>query len=298
MNTLAGTGALIRLALRRDRIVLPLWVSLLAAAPIGYAASTPQLYPTPQLLQSFADQMAANPAIRALVGPVFAPTIGGLAAWRWGVNAVLLTGVASMLTVIRHTRTEEQAGRRELVSSTAVGRHAALSAALAVTVGADLMVGALVTCGLIGLGLPVAGSVALGLIMAAGGGLFAAAAGAAAQLTPSTRTAKGIVGAVLALSYLVRAVGDGSGRHELSWLSPIGWGQRIQPFVGERWWVLTLFAGTGLAFAASAYALSSRRDLGAGLLPPRLGPATASPGLCSPLALSWRLHRGTLLAWT
>src|SRR5262249_57279480 len=36
----------------------------------------------------------------------------------------------------------------------------------------------------------------------------------------------------------------------------------------------------------------------AGALRPRLGPATAAPSLRSPLALAWRLHRGTLLGWT
>jgi ABC-2 type transport system permease protein len=44
-------------------------------------------------------------------------------------------------------------------------------------------------------------------------------------------------------------------------------------------------------------ALSARRDLDAGLLPPRLGPPAAAPSLRSPLALAWRLHRGLLAAW-
>jgi ABC-2 type transport system permease protein len=48
---------------------------------------------------------------------------------------------------------------------------------------------------------------------------------------------------------------------------------------------------------AGAYRISARRDLGAGILPPRLGPADAAPGLRTSLALAWRLQRGTLLAW-
>lgn len=46
-----------------------------------------------------------------------------------------------------------------------------------------------------------------------------------------------------------------------------------------------------------AYALSARRDLGAGLLPARLGAASASPSLNSPLSLAWRLNQGALYAW-
>ena len=41
--------------------------------------------------------------------------------------------------------------------------------------------------------------------------------------------------------------------------------------------------------------MSARRDLGAGLLPPRLGPARGALG--SPLALAWRLQRGALAGW-
>jgi ABC-2 type transport system permease protein len=52
------------------------------------------------------------------------------------------------------------------------------------------------------------------------------------------------------------------------------------------------------ALIAVAIRLSSRRDLGAGVLKPSLGPASAKPGLRSPLALAWRLHRGTMIAWT
>jgi len=44
--------------------------------------------------------------------------------------------------------------------------------------------------------------------------------------------------------------------------------------------------------------LSARRDLVAALLPARLGRSGAKASLRSPLALAWRLLRGTLLVWT
>jgi ABC-2 type transport system permease protein len=62
--------------------------------------------------------------------------------------------------------------------------------------------------------------------------------------------------------------------------------------------VLALAAGLTAALTAAAIALSARRDLGAGLLPTRPGPATAATSLRSPLALAWRLHRSLLAAWT
>ncbi len=158
MNALAGTGALIRLILRRDRIVLPIWIVLVALLAIGIAASFAELYPTAQALQAAADEVAGSPAVVALLGPVFAPTLGGLTAWRWTMQGVFLVGLASLLTVIRHTRTEEETGRRELLGATVVGRQAPLSAALMVTLGADLVLAGIVAGGLISVGLPAAGA--------------------------------------------------------------------------------------------------------------------------------------------
>ncbi|GAB3934346.1 hypothetical protein GCM10027614_07190 [Micromonospora vulcania] len=56
-----------------------------------------------------------------------------------------------------------------------------------------------------------------------------------------------------------------------------------------------LFVGVTALFVTAGYALADRRDVGAGLVPDRPGPA--SPALRSPFALAWRLHRGLLLGW-
>ena len=83
----------------------------------------------------------------------------------------------------------------------------------------------------------------------------------------------------------------------LSWLSPIGWAERFQPFAGERWWVLLLPLALLGVLLVGAAALLVRRDLGAGVLATRLGPAAAPAWLRSPLALAWRLQRGSLAGW-
>ena len=301
MNGFTGTGALIRLILRRDRFLLLACVVLPALLAVTEAATFNHLYPTAALRQVIASEFASSPAEVALLGPIYAPTIGGLTAWRWSMFNALLVGLGSLLFVIRHTRTEEEAGQFELLGSTVVGHNAALSASMIVTLSADLVIGALVTCGLIGVGLPITGSVALGLSAAAIGWTFAAVAGVAAQLTESAGAAKGIAIVVLGLSYLLRAIGDMNehgGMYWLSRLSPIGWMSLIRPFADERWWIFVLFISLVIVLTAAAFAISSRRDMGAGILRPRPGPAVASPRLRSPLALAWRLHRGTLLAWT
>jgi ABC-2 type transport system permease protein len=51
-----------------------------------------------------------------------------------------------------------------------------------------------------------------------------------------------------------------------------------------------------IILVVGSYLLVARRDLGAGLLAPRPGPA-GSTRLSSPFALAWRLQRGPLLGW-
>jgi ABC-2 type transport system permease protein len=135
------------------------------------------------------------------------------------------------------------------------------------------------------------------------GWVFAAVGAVAAQLTAGAGAARGLAVGVLGGTWLLRVVGDVSdlngsgGLGWLSWLSPIGWAHRLRPFAAEQWWVLALVVALTALLAVVAVALEARRDVGAGLLPARLGPATAAPRLRSPLALAWRLHRGLLASW-
>jgi ABC-2 type transport system permease protein len=98
---------------------------------------------------------------------------------------------------------------------------------------------------------------------------------------------------------VTRAAGDAAdGVSWLTWLTPLGWVQRIRPFAGEQWWLLGVVLVLGAAVAVGAFALSARRDVGSGMFRPRLGPAQAAPRLRTPFALAWRLHRGMLAGWT
>jgi len=296
MNSLTGTRALARLALRLDRVRLTVWVLGLAVMPMGTAANYFKLYPTEAELRAVSG-VFTNPSLVALSGPLYDVSIGGLTAWKIGVTEFILVALMSVLTVVRHTRTEEETGRLELLRATVLGRHAPLTAALLVTALANLAIAVLSALGLMATGLPAAGSVAFGLATGLVGMLFAAVAAAAAQLTQGARAATGIATAVLGGTYLLRAVGD-TGPTWLSWLSPTGWALHMRPYGGERWWVAGLFVVVTAVFATAGYVLAGRRDVGAGLLAERPGPVAASPALRSPLALAWRLHRGLLLGWT
>jgi len=302
VSALAGTWSLVRLALRRDRVLAPLWIAVFVVMAAFSAAATVDLYPTVASRVKVADAANGTPSLVALYGRIYAPeSLGAVAMWKMAVTGALLVAVLGIVIAVRHTRAEEEAGRLELVGAAAVGRFAALTAGLIVAVATNLALGVLAAAGLVAAGLPAAGSIAFGLSWAGVGIAFAAVGAVAAQVTRSARAATGMGVTALGVAFLLRAVGDssaGAGLGKLSWLSPIGWGQRVQAFAGERWWVLALPAAFAVALTAVAYLLAARRDLGSGLVPDRAGPPVGAPGLRSPLALAWRLQRGALLAWS
>jgi polyether ionophore transport system permease protein len=295
-----GTWQLVRLILRRDRVLMPLWVVFIAVVPMSYVASIDGLFPTAAEKAQYATTSATNAGFVALYGQLFGSSLGELVAWRAGFIPVVV-GLVAILTVIRHTRTEEEAGRRELLGSAVVGRHAGLASALITTCAASLAMGLLLAAGMAGQHLPGTGSLAFGLELAATGWVFAGIGAVAAQLTEGAGTARGVAMTVLGVSYVLRVVGDVSGMTDgpLSWvtgLSPIGWVQAIRPYGDDRLWLVLAVLAASAALVAAAVVLSGRRDVGAGLLPPRPGPAVGALG--SPFALAWRLHRGLLAAWT
>ena len=297
---LTGTGTLAKLALRRDRIMLPAWVYVVVGGVAANAYTFAKLYKTESSRAALVASGKSNPALLFLYGRLNGDSVGALTAWRYGVWGALFAALMSVFLVIRHTRGDEETGRLELIGSARVGRQAPLAAAIGVAALANAVLTVLLGIVLPLLGLPVAGSVALALAIGTCGLAFAAVSAVAAQLTAGARSARGLAIWVLGVAFLARAVGDAAGAGGpawLTWVLPLGWTEMLRPFAGERWWVLALplalFAGCcGLAFA-----LAARRDHGAGLFPDRPGRPAASAALRGPLALAVRLQWGSLAGW-
>ncbi|GAA3711581.1 exporter of polyketide antibiotics [Nonomuraea antimicrobica] len=289
---MTGTWALIRLVLRRDRVLLPVWIVISAVLPTSIASATADLYADQAARDAFAAASAGNPAQLAMRGHIYDASVGGLTAWTLGSSLAMIGGLVSILLVIRHTRVEEETGRRELLTSGVVGRHAPLAAALAVVLAANLLLGVLSVPALVATGLPTGSSVLFGLSTAGGGWVFAAVAAVTAQLTSSSGTARGIAIAVGGLFFALRSLADAGGIGWLAWVSPFGWVRLTKPYAGDQWWVLGLIVVFVAALAAAAFALSTRRDLAGGLVSTRPGPATGT--LSGAFGLAGQLHRGTL----
>ena len=121
-GALTGWAPLLRLALRRDRIMLPAWIYGIVLTVVSTASSYDRLYPT-EADRAQVAASASTGALRAITGPTFdLTTVGGLTAWRIAGLASVLAGLMSLLLVVRHTRAEEEAGRTELVGAAAVGQ--------------------------------------------------------------------------------------------------------------------------------------------------------------------------------
>lgn len=300
-GSLAGLGALLRFALRRDRLRLPLWIIGITLAVVGTAASFPSVYPTAE------DRLGArltidNPGTTALIGRIYGDTdytygimTGHELTGLIGIAAALM----SIFTLVRHTRAEEESGRAELLRSSVVGRHAHPVAAALLVVGANLVLALVLAAGLGSLGIESidwSGSLIFGFAVAATGLVFTGVAAVTSQLTESARTASSSAGLILALAYVLRAIGDVN-NETLSWLSPIGWAQATEAYFADSWAPLGISLIATVVLFGVAAPLNRRRDLGAGVLDTRPGPAAATAWLAGPLGLAWRLSRGTVIGW-
>jgi ABC-2 type transport system permease protein len=294
---LTGTGTLIRLNLRRERIPLAAWVLGVALVAASTFSTIAALYPEQAEREALAQSISVNPAFLAMTGPITGASVGAISAWRISAVGTSLVALMAVFTVIRRTRADEESGRTELLASSVVGRAAPLAAAVAVAVGASLAIGVLAAAAGLANGQDALGSLAFGGAMAGCGVVFAGVAAIAAQIAESARTAIGLACTAVAVTYALRAVGDvETSLSWLTWLSPQGWANHVRPYGQNNLWILGLFVLAGLATLAVAVRLLEHRDLGLGLVPARLGPAT-NPRLSTPEALAARLHRGTLIGW-
>jgi ABC-2 type transport system permease protein len=299
VTSLTGTWRLTRLALRRDRVRLALWVGGIAALVVIQAVSVLDVYPDQAAIELYVELFGGNPALVALAGPGYGfddPNIGVVLVNEIQVFACLATALMSILLVNRYTRVEEDTERADLLRSTIVGRHAPTAAAVVVVGAANVLVAVLCTAGVVALDFPLTGSIALSASFAAVGLVFAGVTAVAAQVASGGRGTLAGTSAVLGAAFVIRMAGD-IAKNGLSWLSPIGWGQAVRAYAHERWWTLGLCVVAAAALVVCAFWLSTKRDLGSGLRAQRAGPERAARSLTTPLGLAVRLQRGALAGW-
>ncbi|WP_081336249.1 ABC transporter permease [Mycobacteroides chelonae] len=299
-HPLTGTGTLILLALRRDRLRICMWVGwltlMMTYTPLAFAS----MYPTS------ADRMARvtmmkTPAGIIMGGPNFGineTDIGVMVANELMTVMIAAAAIMSILTVIRHTRAEEESGGAELVMSAVVGHQARTYAALIVVGLMNAVLALAMTIALSAAGFDVADSLGISLGITGASMVFAGIAAVTSQLWRTSRAATGVAMASLAAAVVIRGLGDiiDNRGSTLSWFSPLAWAQQMRPFVDLRWWPLLLLVGATVSLMLAAHALEGHRQYDAGVLPSR-GEDANAPEIRSVFGLNLQLQRGLLTGW-
>ena len=270
MSGYAGTGALLKLALRRDRVVIPLSVLGLVALAGGSAKSTVDLYQGQDAVNA-ARALLGEPGDHRHVRPDREPRQPRLvrdlqdpAAGR-GMRRAAGHRPRPPAHPDRGGGRPHRAGRRR-GGRTASARSPRRSSSRPARCSSPACSPSL---SLIGSGLGSRGSWAFGVAWATVGLTFTGVAAVAAQLTTTTRGAGAWAFGALGVSYLLRAIGDtASGAASwLTWLSPLGWAEKIEVFGEDRFVVAVIPLVVTVLLVGLAFALQERRDFGAGSAP-------------------------------
>ncbi|SFK15372.1 ABC transporter permease [Cellulomonas sp. KH9] len=297
---LAGTGRLLRLALRTDRWTTAVWAVAVAGLTHASVVALAELYRAPEQQAARAELIAA-PAATALAGPGHGLddyTLGAMTANELGLWVMVPVAIMGVLAVSRHLRAPEEDGRLEILRSQPVGRAAPVVAGLLAAATGVLVVGAVLLAALLTTDLDPGGSVLLVASVVAVALVLASATAVVAQLTTHARTSDALGMALLGLAFLLRAVGDVRGPRSTSvwtWASPFGWSQATAPYTLDRWWPLLASVAAVVVDVLVAAVLVRRRDLGTGLLPERPGPARGR--VAGLVGLAWRSRRTAVLSW-
>jgi ABC-2 type transport system permease protein len=261
---------------------------------IGYRHTLPTLEDRIAFVRSFGD----NRSVRLFYGvPHDLLTDGGYVAWRVGGILPIFAAMWGLLAAVRALRTEEDAGRQELVLTGAVTRRSAFLAALAgIGAGAVVLWLALLAAFVV-TGLAVGGSAYLALAIVVSGAVFAGVGAVASQVAPNRRIAVELGSAVLALAFLLRVAADTSDLGWLRWATPLGWIEELRAFADPRPAVLLLPLGASALLLLAAGLVSARRDVGAGMLRARDSAEPDLRLLGSPAAFALRSERAVLATW-
>jgi len=300
---------LLRQRLRRDRfVVLPIWIVATGLLALAGASGVQTEFATDADRAIVLKVALATPSLLALRGVPDGSSLGSYVYFQVFCYVAIMAALMSTFLATRHSRADEERGRAELVGAAPIGRATPLLATLVLGALANAVLGVFVALGFIAGGLDPQGSWSAGLAAAATGLAFLGAAAVVAQVAPTSRAANGISAGVVGVAFLLRAAGDASGTPNFdsltlasawpSWLSPIGWGQKVFAFTQHNLLPLLLSLGFAVVTASLAVLVQSRRDVGSSVLRECSGRATARVTLRSSVGLAWRQQWPSVVGWS
>jgi len=295
-----NTGRLVRFILRRERVVSAVWIAVLLLFSVALAPAMEGMFD--DVSRSVYAETMNTPAMVAMMGPVYGAdnyTTGAMYSNAMLLWVIITVAIMNIFLVIRHTRSDEEKGRTEVVRSLPTGRLANLSATLIVAVIVNTTLAILTGLGIAVMGVEsmgLLGSLTYGAAIGVSGLFFAAVAALFAQLSSSARGAVGFSLVTMGVIYLMRAAGD-MGSETLSLVSPMGLVQRAQIYVANYWWPIMALLLEAVVVFGVAYALNAVRDMDQGFIHAKPGRKEASSFLKSSFGLAFRLQWNMLLIW-
>jgi len=305
-GTLANLGVYSAFTWKRNWLRLVIW-AVVTVGMIGFVADyyLGLFGHDRTAMQGFTD-IAAAPPMNWLIGTVSAAaaqTLGGAIWSKYWMFGGLMLMIGMLYLTTRNLRGDEDAGRAELMRAYPLGLHSRLAATVWINVVASLIIGLL--CGPVvapiiagsDWGGGATGAYVFGLSIA---GLAIMGIGIGAltnQLAPTNGGANGIGIGIIAVFYVIRLFGDMNSSNALIWASPIGWGQKVDPWGANRVWPILLQIVLAAVCIVIAWVLEQRRDLGAGLFAARSGSDHAAKFTTTSVGLTLRTQRASIIAW-
>jgi len=228
-----GVTTMARIQFRTSWRPLLAWPTGLVGFLVITGVSLRSLYPTAASVKEYAAAFSGGTAYAVVNGtPYGIDTLPGVINYEFGFLAGIGLPLMGLLLANRLTRAEEESGRVELVRAGHVSRSAPLtSAVLLLTISLVAVgVGGLVV--MLAYGARLGSAAAYGVGLTALGLFFAALTALVAQVVSHARTVVGVSLATLAVTYLVRGVGDLRDSW-ITYLSPIGWTEQVRAFMGR-----------------------------------------------------------------
>ena len=300
-------GLLLRQRARRDAVSLAVWLAGLAAlAAAGYPGVRGS-YGDEQERVALLGTVMANPVVLLFRGLPSGAGEAQMVAFLLLPWLLLLVALMCSFLAVRHTRGDEEDGRLELVSATAVGRTAPLVATALHGVGASIVAGAVVAVIFVASGAPPVGAALIAAGCTLAGTVSLGVGLVSAELMPTSRAANALAVWLVVGTFVLAGAGNALGTPSadltrmtssaLAWFSPFGWAENTRPFDTDEAWPLAASVLATLVLFGGAALLHARRDLGASFVPLRTGRAATRPGFATHLALTVRQSRAAGIGW-
>ena len=306
-DTLAGCGKYLAFTIRHNIVRYLVWIGIVVFMIV---------YICPFYRATFKDQKALEEFISTLNQPSFVGMVGKVSAaavsasalcaavWAkiWMFTALTL-GIGMVFQVTKGVRADEENGRTELFRSRPFGIHSTLAAVSGGAILVSVIAGIMTTVALIALkmdpaGSGITGSITFGLSFTAVGILGVGVGALTNQLSASSSIANSTGSIIMMVFYSMRMIGDMGKDDTLTWLSPVGWAQKMAPYGENRIYLIIPIIILTACLIAIAFIIESRRDYGSGVLKEKAGHQDAKPYMKKSWGLILRLYKGSIISWS